>query len=432
MDCWAEGANKTWLRLLLYCTERIGYGCVESVIKHQQEKLESVLLEETQPPTHEDSPEDSPEVSLDVSSEDSSEDLSESSGTFAEAELPWMAWQDELPKNHPRYRIRHFLHRLFRFLGSELPAEWPDVSPTVHCESMTFLQDHLEQLYHYVEHQNEFDLDQQLMPRYLGETALYLMRVDYIYPVEMHTASEEAFQVLADRPQAIIEFDQLYCSPDSTERRANRIRERFDYPGSRVLMLGDDDLVSVLLSQNFQGEVHMIDLDDRLLEYIGSKCPNVHLHKADFLYKGIPPELYQTFDAVMLDPPWTFYHMWCFLDKAMYCLKDDPQARLFLSYCPLLLEHRQKMMAQFQRRVALRGFTFDSIETAFNLYDLSPEDLPDFQSRLDKFLPPIESPLLEFLRQLPYAHAQLYVLRRIPHYRPNVFRRWFFKWWNTE
>ena len=376
--------------------------------------MENVLLEETQSSLQ--------------------DDVVASAGALdlGEPELPSMPWMDELPTRHPRYRIRHFLHRLFRFLGSELSEAWPDIPPTEFCEAIGFLQMHLEQLYRYVENQEEFDLDQKLMPRYLGETVLYLMRVDYEYPVEMHSASEEAFEALADRPQAIIDFDQLYCSPDSTERRANRIRERYDYPGSRVLMLGDDDLVSVLLGQDFQGEIHMSDLDDRLLEFIGEKVPGVQLHKADFFYGGMPKKLYQTFDAVMLDPPWTFYHMWCFLDKAIYCLKDDPQARIYLSYCPLLLEHRQKMMAQFQHRVAVRGFTFDSVETAYNLYDLSHEDLPDFQSRLDKFLPPITSPLLEFLRKIPYAHAQLYVLRRIPHYKPNVFRRMFFKWWNTK
>lgn len=347
-------------------------------------------------------------------------------------ELPKMGWMERLPLEHPRYRIRVFLHRLFRFLGQELPEDWPEVSASTFCYYKGWLQKHLDSLYQYIEARREFDRDQQLMPRYLGETALYLMRVDFMYPETMHTATQESLDALSGRPEAIIQFDQLYCTADTTERRANRVREGFDVEGSRVLMLGDDDLVSVLLAPDFRGEVHVIDLDDRLLDYVRSQVPQVQCHKADFFYGGIPAKLYQTFDAVMLDPPWTFYHMWCFLDKAIFCLKEDDHARIFLSYCPLLLEHRQGLMGKFQKRLAQRGFTFESVETAYNLYELSPEVLPDFQSRLDQWLPQVDSPLLSFLRQLPYAHAQLYVLRRLAHHRPNVLRRWFFYWWNKQ
>ncbi len=347
-------------------------------------------------------------------------------------QLPEMEWVTRLPPEHPRYRIRLFLHCLFRFLGDELPEAWPNVEPATFRECLGFLEKHLHGLYHYVESQPSFDRDQQLMPRYLGETSLYLMRVDYEYPESMHTASQESIDLLRHRPNATIDFDQLYCSPDSTERRANRVRELYDVEGSRVAMLGDDDLVSILLGQKFQGEVHVLDLDDRLLSFIKEQAPAVQTHKADFFFDGIDPSLYQTFDAAMLDPPWTFYHMWCFLDKAIFCLKDDPNARIFLSYCPLLLEHRQRMMAQFQKRVTERGFCFESVETAYNLYELSPDVLPDFQHRLDKFLPMIESPLLDFLRHIPYAHAQLYVLKRIPNYKPPFWRRWFFYFWNKK
>lgn len=347
-------------------------------------------------------------------------------------QLPPMEWMERLPQDHPRYRIRIFLHCLFRYLGSELPEAWPNVEPTVFRENMGFLEKHLHSLYQYVDSQDAFDRDKQLMPRYLGETTLYLMRVDYENPELMHTASEESMALLEERPHATIDFDQLYCSPDSTERRANRIRELYDVEGCRVAMIGDDDLVSILLGQNFQGEVHVLDLDDRLLNFIKEKAPAVQTHKADFFFDGIDSSLYQTFDAAMLDPPWTLYHMWCFLDKAIFCLKDDPNARIFLSYCPLLLEHRQEKLGEFQRRVALRGFTFDSVETAYNLYELSPEVQPDFQNRLDQFLPSIASPLLDFLRQIPYAHAQLYVLRRIPNYKPPFWRRWFFYFWNKK
>jgi len=174
----------------------------------------------------------------------------------------------------------------------------------------------------------------------------------------------------------------------------------------------------------------MIDLDDRLHEYIARKAPQVIRHKADFIYKGIDQSLCESFDAVLLDPPWDFYRLWCFLDKAIFCLKQSPHARIYLSYCPLVLEHREQKMAQFQDRVARRYMTFDSIEPAFNLYSLSRTDQPDLQTRLDPDMPPMESPLLTLLRELPFVHTQLYVLRRLPHVAMGRLRRAFFHWWH--
>jgi len=130
----------------------------------------------------------------------------------------------------------------------------------------------------------------------------------------------EVLELLGTRPEAIIEYDQLYCTPDSTERRIERILQEFGDEKHRVLFLGDDDMGSVVLASRFKGEVHMMDLDDRIHEAVAEKAPSVFRHKVDFVQGGVPVEFYQTFDAVILDPPWDFYRLWCFLDKAMFCL----------------------------------------------------------------------------------------------------------------
>lgn len=340
--------------------------------------------------------------------------------------------EDRLEPSHPRHAIRTFLRELFEMLGEPLPSHWPDVSATEYSTFRLLLTTNFDGLYEYVEHRSEFTPDQQLMPRYLGETVLYLLELDYEQPESRHEAPPELIENLSDRPEAIIEFDQLYCSPDTTHRRVQRILRDFGDTDAKILFLGDDDLGSVALEPHFSGEIHMIDLDDRLHEYIAEKAPRVQRHKADFIFKGVSPDLHEYFDAVILDPPWDHYRLWCFLDKAIYCLKQSPHARIYFCHCPLLLEHRLRKVDVFQKRIAKRGFTFESIETAFNLYCLSANDLPDFQDRLEKLLPPIESPLLEFIRRIPYAHAQLYVLRRLPQFKMNPIKRFFFNWWQQE
>lgn len=338
-----------------------------------------------------------------------------------------------LAATHPRRHIRHFLRRLFAMLGVPLPASWPEVDLITYGAHVQALRERLDQLYTYLDSQQQWTIDQRLMPRYIGETAIYLCQIDYEQPEARHDPPQSLVETLADRPKAIIDYDQLYCTPDSTARRVTRILRDFGDSDARILFLGDDDLGSVALAHHpdgFHGEIHMIDLDDRLHEYIARKAPHVIRHKADFILKGIDPALCESFDAVVLDPPWDFYRLWCFLDKAIYCLKQSPHARIYLSYCPLVLEHRQKMMAQFQARVASRYLTFDSIETAFSLYSLSPDELPDLQTRLDPLLPPMDSPFLDLLRELPYVHTQLYTLRRLPYVSMGPVRRALFRWWN--
>lgn len=346
------------------------------------------------------------------------------------APLKGWPWVEQLPPKHPRWRIRNFLHHLFGVLGEPLSDAWPAVSAQEFGACMGILRKRLQPLYDYTETQAAWSMERRFMARYLGDTACYLMRLDWSQPDAVHDGDEAIRALLSDRPRAITDYDQLYCSVDTAVRRAQRVRESFDDPHCKVLMLGDDDLISVVLAQSFQGDIHMVDLDDRLHEYIAEKAPRVQRHKADFIGGGLPMELFGAFDAVMLDPPWNHYRLWCFIEKAMFALKETTDARIYLSYCPLILEYHDQKIDRLLSRLASFGFTFARIETAFNLYDLSPDDLPDFPQRLAPHIPPVESPLLDILCRIPYAHTQLYALRRLPYERPNWLRRKLFTWWN--
>ena len=347
-------------------------------------------------------------------------------------DLPTMEWQERLAPRHPRYKIRDYLHRIFRFLGLPLPEEWPAVPPSTYGEYLKFLRNNLRGFYNFISNVPELNEDQRSMPIHMGETVYYLYYLDWHYPDSYNDPDPELEKLLEDRPLAITEYDQLYCTPDSTKRRADKVREEFDYPESRVIFLGDDDLISVELARNFKGEIHVVDLDQRLLNFISSKAPSVKLHRADFILRGLKPEFYQAFDAALLDPPWDYYRLWSFLEKALFCLKDSPEARVFLSYCPLVLDQRQGKFGKFQSRLAKLGFCFESIHLAFNLYDLSPRHLPDLQERLDKILPDLNSPLLDKLRLVPFVHSNLYVIRRLNKFKLNPLRKLFFYWWNLE
>lgn len=333
----------------------------------------------------------------------------------------------------PRVKIRTYLRELFAGIGRELPESWPNVSPSEFAEYRQALSDRIDGLYQYIDSQTHIKAIQKQFARFFPETTLQLLRLDWAQPEQRHAVTEDTLQRLERRPPAIVAYDQLYCTPDSTERRANRILETIPQDSSsRVLFLGDDDLGSVILAPRFAGEVHVIDLDDRLLDYIEEQAPNTFLHKVDLFLGGLSRDMYESYDAVVLDPPWDEDASWLFLAKAIVCLKQVPHARIFLSFCPLEMELAGGAMSRMWRRLAQHGITPEAIETSFNLYDLVATETEGYQKLMKLYLPPISSPLMDLLRQAPYAFAHMYQLRRIEHFRPNRLRKWMLDWWHTS
>ncbi len=337
------------------------------------------------------------------------------------------------PLPEPRVKIREYIRQLFTGIGRELPEVWPNISSSEFAEYRQALSDRIEGLYQYIDSQPDIHPTQKAFARFFPETTLRLLELDWSQPEQRHTVTQDTLDRLERRPPAVVAYDQLYCTPDSTERRANRVLETVPQdPTSRVLFLGDDDLGSIILAPRFAGEVHVIDLDDRLLSYIEEQAPNVVRHKVDLFLGGIPRDMVESYDAVVLDPPWDEHGSWLFLAKAIVCLKQVPHARIFLSFCPLEMELAGAAMARMWRRLAQHGLTAEAIETSFNLYDLVATETEGYQKLMKLYLPPVSSPLMDLLRQAPYAFAHLYQLRRIEHFQANRMRKWWFDWWHTS
>ncbi len=325
-----------------------------------------------------------------------------------------------------------FLRNLCEGSGLILPEGWPDVPPSEFASLRKALRDRIDGLYQYIDSQASINRTQKRFARFFPETAMQLLRLDWSQPEERHQVSEDVLEQLDDRPPAVVAYDQLYCTPDSTERRIHRIMENIPAePSSRVLFLGDDDLGCVVLAPRFTGETHVIDLDDRLLDFIKERAPSVSQHKVDLFLGGIPRSMKETFDAVVLDPPWDEHGSWSFLAKAMVCLKQTTHARIFLSFCPLEMELAGAPTARMWKRLALHGFTAEAIETSFNLYDLVATETDKYQELMTLYIPVIDSPFLEMLKQAPYAFAHLYQLRRIEHFRPS-WRTMLRNWWHSQ
>ena len=332
----------------------------------------------------------------------------------------------------PRQKIRAFLRNLCDGVGLALPENWPAVPPSELASLRKALRDRIDGLYQFIDSQASISLTQKRYARFFPETTMQLLRLDWCQAESYHEASEEVVGRLEGRPPAVVAYDQLYCTPDSTQRRIHRILQSVPAePNSRVLFLGDDDLGSVVLAPGFVGETHVIDLDNRLLEFIQERAPSVTRHKVDLFSDGIPKAMKGAFDAVVLDPPWDEYGCWSFLNKAIVCLKQEPHARIFWSFCPLQMELAGAPVARLWKRLAAHGFTAEAIETSFNLYDLVATETDEYQALMKIYLPEVDSLLLQLMKQAPYAFAHLYRLRRIEHFKLG-WRAKLQLWWHTS
>ncbi|MCB9643785.1 MAG: bis-aminopropyl spermidine synthase family protein [Myxococcales bacterium] len=337
------------------------------------------------------------------------------------------------PDNSPSSHIRTFLHQLFTEIGDPLPEMWPHVSSAEYASRFRTLRQRLSQLYDFLDKHPTQNRVQRLFTRFYAESASALFALDREQAGLSLQAHPSSVQKLAARPPVEVRYDQLYCTPDSTERRVNKILEVQSSPDQgRVLFVGDDDLGSIVLSDRFQGEIHVIDLDTRLLDFIEQQAPQVQLHKIDLILGGVPPWMQGHFDTVVLDPPWDIGGAWAFLSRALYCLKQSPAARIILAFCPIQMELIGSEMRRFWLRLARYGLACESIHAACHLYDLTPMQTESYRRAFGLYLPEIESPLFDVLIKVPYTFSHLYELRRIEGFRMGKLRQKLFSWWLTN
>ncbi len=117
---------------------------------------------------------------------------------------------------------------------------------------------------------------------------------------------EEIFKEIAkDRPKPIGEFDQGYQTINSNLARLAFMYSYGDVKGKEIIVLGDDDLMSICLALAKAKYVVAIDIDDRLVRFIDEKAKEYGLSietlKLD-LKNPLPDDFIERFDVFVTDP----------------------------------------------------------------------------------------------------------------------------------
>lgn len=203
------------------------------------------------------------------------------------------------------------------------------------------------------------------------------------------------------RPQRNGDFAQQLCTLSTSVRRAVKIWER--YPkGAKILTLGDDDLMSLILTQRPGYEVDVFEIDRALVRFIRKrKTEAVRLFSRD-LSTGLPEEFRDLYDVVLADPPYNTEGMDWFMECCADGLKKDESARLYLSTYPGLLENADHFFAQISKA----GLEIESTHPYFNRYPFPKET---YTITKDGLLELGYHPgLINVLMEVPYLYAHLY------------------------
>ena len=186
-----------------------------------------------------------------------------------------------------------------------------------------------------------------------------------------HALTTRLQDLIDAAPAARAALDHVSATAATASRRALWLDATFDLAGAHLLCVGDHDLTSLavaLLREDCR--VSVVDVDDRLLEYIDSAAA-AHGRRVDCWYGdlrfGLPPVLAASADLIFTDPPYTPAGVQLFLGRGLQGLRDRTNGRLLLSYgySPLTPAIGLKV----QRAVLDLDLALEAVLPGFNRYD---------------------------------------------------------------
>jgi N4-bis(aminopropyl)spermidine synthase len=185
-----------------------------------------------------------------------------------------------------------------------------------------------------------------------------------------------ALQPIADgMPGAKAELDQTHCTVDTKLGRVLRLHQARALAGQRILLLGDDDLISVAIarlaaltgSATAIRRLVVVDTDADVLRWIDQQVAGtgavVETVEHD-LRQPLPVSLAGGFDVVLTDPPYTVAGAELFLSRAVTALAPQPGRHVFFSFGA----RRPDETVAVQRAMAEMGLAVKSLAAGFNEY----------------------------------------------------------------
>jgi predicted methyltransferase len=196
-----------------------------------------------------------------------------------------------------------------------------------------------------------------------------------VIPAVVEPLLAELEQAAAGGPEAKPELDQTHCTVETKLRRVLRMHAAHALAGQRILLLGDDDLISLAIVAFAAWTGHaevirrlaVVDTDPDVLGWIGKQAARsgvrVDLIEHD-LRQPLPDGLAGGFDVVATDPPYTVAGAELFLSRAVEGLVGEAGRHVFFSFGA----RRPEQTLETQAAIARLGLAVRSLTPNFNSY----------------------------------------------------------------
>lgn len=127
------------------------------------------------------------------------------------------------------------------------------------------------------------------------------------------------------RPEPLLEYDQGYLTLESTIARIAFANYKGDITNKKIIVLGDDDLLSLALGlSGLPEKVTVLEIDERIVEFVEKASEerglNVEVKRHDLRYP-LPNDLLSEYDTFFTDPVETLQGLEVFIDRGISSLK---------------------------------------------------------------------------------------------------------------
>jgi predicted methyltransferase len=195
-----------------------------------------------------------------------------------------------------------------------------------------------------------------------------------VIPKELTPALVDVSRIAWLAPGPRMDLDQCHCTPETKLERVLALHEADALVGRRILMLGDDDLVSAAVasvvahlgSSTTVAQLTVVDVDPALVEFLRERLEGASFPVTCVLHdlrEPLPDELRRSFDTVVTDPPYTIGAARLFLSRAVDAL-EGPGGDVFLSFG----SRRPGATFDLQQAIAEAGFVIRRLVPDFNEY----------------------------------------------------------------
>ena len=206
------------------------------------------------------------------------------------------------------FQNKNFISNKFKNVANKLVKKFPE-----------------NPIFHYL---SEFDFDQVLK--------IWKFQIISCYFKYSIQTEKKLFYQEFKRPFQVMPFfgrkhHQLICNSESIFHKIEWIETYFSKE-SQILILGDDDQLSIgLMKRGFQN-ITVIDIDATLIQKIQKECQN-KVRAAVHNLEHTPPEfLKNEYDCVVMDPPYSIEGIHLFLNGALkMCRNKKPVIHLYCS-----------------------------------------------------------------------------------------------------